>query len=167
MALSLPETGISKVIGLLEILHDHGNEEETVELSGELGMTLEDLLPVIEAAQLLSLITISGGKMKATPEGIAVVTNATLHGRKEKIRERVLALEIFKKALPVIVSKSAGGKTHKKHLLKLLKAEMPKEKAEKTFKRLVEWGRHAGVIGYHSESEEVFIIPQPKKEPKN
>ena len=161
MTLALPETGITKVVGLLEILHDHGDEEETVALSGELNMTLEDLLPVMEAAQMLGFITISGGKIKIAKEGLEVISSPTLQARKERIRNRVMALEVFKKVMELMGARE--GKTHKKHLLKMLRAELPKDKAEKTFKRIVEWGRHAGIIGYDSDTEETFFIIEVKK----
>src|SRR6202042_3962086 len=49
----LPHARVGGIAGLLELLHDRGGREDLFRLSEELVMDVEDLLPILEACQLL------------------------------------------------------------------------------------------------------------------
>ena len=53
----LPSTGISKVLGLCEILDDHGGKEDVYRLAQDLHMPFGELLLVIKGAEMLGLVT--------------------------------------------------------------------------------------------------------------
>ncbi len=160
---SLPDVGISKVIGLLEVLHDLGDENETVKLADELQLNLETLLPVVEAGELLGLIAITGGKIKITESGLKLVNSKILE-RKAAIREKVRDLEPFKKVVELLKAKKSG-KMQKKSLLKVLRSELPRGQADHTLAKIIEWGRHAEIIGYNSDSEELYLVIIAEKTP--
>ncbi|MEK6842922.1 MAG: AAA-associated domain-containing protein, partial [Candidatus Micrarchaeota archaeon] len=87
--MSLPDAGITKVVGLIEVLHDHGSEDETVKLAEYLQLDLDTLLPVVEAGEMLGFITISGGKIKLTEIGISLIGNK-ISERKAVIGKKVV-----------------------------------------------------------------------------
>ncbi|MFH1199990.1 MAG: AAA-associated domain-containing protein [Candidatus Micrarchaeota archaeon] len=152
----LPEAGILKVIGLLEVLHDRGGEDDTVQIVDELHMDVESLLPVTEAAELLGFITISGGKIKLTEFGNKIV-KAGITERKRIVKDRLLTLDIFRKAIALVEAKKAR-RVSKKVLVKAIRAELIREHADKTVARIIDWGRHAGLLGYDSDSDELYLI---------
>ncbi|MEK6953915.1 MAG: AAA-associated domain-containing protein [Candidatus Micrarchaeota archaeon] len=157
----LPDAGLSRVIGLLEVVHDHGNSHETVKLADELGLNLETLLPVIEAGEMLGFIDVAGGKIKLTDSGTGIVNGKILE-RKVAIKEKLASMEPFKRVMELLKSKKNGRMT-KKSLQKVLRQELPKEQADKTASRIIEWGRHADLLGYNADSDELYLQVEPKK----
>jgi len=156
MSYSLPDTGISKVMGLLEILHDRGDSEETVRLVSALKLSIEDLLPVTEAAEMLGFVSISGGRIKLSEIGLKIV-NGDIQSRKSILKDRLVELESFKKATSLLADKK-NRRMPKRAFLKLFKAELSPEDANKTVKKIIEWGRHAGIIGYESDSDQIYLV---------
>ncbi|MFH1750751.1 MAG: AAA-associated domain-containing protein [Candidatus Micrarchaeota archaeon] len=156
--LTLPDVGISKVIGLMEVLHDHGNADETVRLAEELSLDVETLLPVIEAGEMLGFIEVASGKITLTDSGLKLINGKILE-RKEAIREKVAGLEPFKRVLELLRGKKSG-KVQRKSLQKALRLELSKNQADKTLAKIIEWGRHADLIGYNSDSDELFLQQQ-------
>ncbi len=153
--MSLPDAGITKVVGLIEVLHDHGSEDETVKLAEYLQLDLDTLLPVVEAGEMLGFITISGGKIKLTEIGISLIGNK-ISERKAVIGKKVVLLEPFKKLLELLKTKK-NGRIQKKTIQKILRQELPREQADKTLSKLIEWGRHVDLIGYEADSEELYL----------
>ena len=41
---------------------------------------------------------------------------------------------------------------------KMLSAELTKRHADSTLKSLIAWGRHASIIGYNADSDELFLV---------
>ncbi|MBI5224248.1 AAA-associated domain-containing protein [Candidatus Micrarchaeota archaeon] len=152
---SLPDAGITKVVGLIEVLHDHGSEDETVKLAEYLQLDLDALLPVVEAGEMLGMITVSGGKIKLTETGSSLIGNK-ISDRKATIGKKVALLEPFKKLLEILKTKK-NGRIQKKALQKILRQDLPRESADKTLSKLIEWGRHVDLIGYESDSEELYL----------
>ncbi|MFH1107211.1 MAG: AAA-associated domain-containing protein [Candidatus Micrarchaeota archaeon] len=152
----LPETGILKVIGLLEVLHDHGGEDETVRIVEELHMDVESLLPVTEAAELLGFVDISGGKIKLTDHGQKII-KAGITERKRIVKERLITLEAFKKTLLLLEGKKEK-RIPKKLLTKVIRQDLMPQHADRTITRIIDWGRHAGLLGYDSDTDELYLI---------
>ena len=84
----LPHAPIAMVFGLLEHLRDaSGGREDLYKLGGPLGLELDDLLPVTEAAKQLGLVKIASGDIELTAEGRAL-SAAEAPERKERLRRR-------------------------------------------------------------------------------
>src|SRR5262249_60065516 len=56
----LPSTGISKILGMCEILDDKGGREDLFTLARDLHMPFSEVLLVIKAAEMLALIDTPG-----------------------------------------------------------------------------------------------------------
>ena len=65
----LPHAPIAMVFGLLEHLRETSGREDLYKLGGPLGLELDDLLPVTEAAKQLGLVKIASGDIELTSEG--------------------------------------------------------------------------------------------------
>src|SRR3984957_9718985 len=64
----LPHTRPGSVAGLLELLIDHGGEEDLYHVAEQLLLEVDDLLPIVEGAALLRFATTREGDVKITPE---------------------------------------------------------------------------------------------------
>ncbi len=155
MSPTLPDANITKVIGLLQILHQRGGEHETVNLANDLQMHAENLLPVTEAAEVLGFLTISGGKMKLTAEGKKAISGS-IQERRQAVKERLLTLPIFKKAIELLSKRNR--KMHKRSFQKALLSDLPKLHSDSTLKSVIGWGRHASLLGYNADTDELFLM---------
>ncbi|MCV5682475.1 AAA-associated domain-containing protein, partial [Escherichia coli] len=67
----LPHARPGGIAGLLEILLDRDGRDDLYHLADELVMEVDDLLPIVEAAQLLGLVRVHEGDIEITPQGRA------------------------------------------------------------------------------------------------
>lgn len=152
----LPDVGISKIIGFLEVLHDSKGVAETVQLAMDLNLELDAFLPVLEAAELLDFVKVKSGRVQLTKTGKDLVEK-TLSARREVLKKQLLEVNAFSKTIKLLRSK-AGKRMKLKTLLKHFKASLSEEEALKTAQRVIDWGRHAEVLGYDSSKEEVYLL---------
>ena len=70
----LPHARVGGIAGLLELLHDRGGREDLFRLSEELVMDVEDLLPILEACQLLGFAWLKEGDVQLSRQGAPLPT---------------------------------------------------------------------------------------------
>ena len=155
MAASLPEIGISQILGLLELLHGKGGREDIYKLAGELSMELGEPLTVIKAAELLSLVHTPGGDVVVEDFGNQVL-DASITERKDLIGAKIARLPVFKKVREFLVSKE-DAEVGRDEVLEKLAELIPNEDAESSFSTLVNWGRYAEIFGYNDDSQTFYL----------
>jgi NitT/TauT family transport system ATP-binding protein len=90
----LPHARLNALAGLLEKLAEEGGRVDLYRMGGELVLELDDLLPLVEAGELLSFLTVQEGDLLLTPLGQAYAA-ASILARKEIIAGRVLRLPVI------------------------------------------------------------------------
>ena len=96
----LPHARVGGIAGLLELLHDRGGREDLFRLSDELVMDVEDLLPILEACQLLGFARLKEGDVQLSPQGVQFA-DADIQARKILFREAVLEHVTFLKQIEI------------------------------------------------------------------
>jgi NitT/TauT family transport system ATP-binding protein len=144
----LPHTRPGSIAGLLELLLDHGGEEDLYHVAEQLLLEVDDLLPIVEGATLLGFANAREGDVKITPEGRAFA-EADISTRKSLFRgaglERVDLLQKIKSALD---SKSD-------HVMPIeffhdiLDEHFTEEEVKNQLDTVVNWGRYAGIFTYN------------------
>ena len=85
----LPHAPIGMILGLLDHLRDApAGREDLYKLGSPLGLELDDLLPVTEAAKRLGLVTIASGDIELTDEGKALAAGDE-PARKKRLTRRL------------------------------------------------------------------------------
>ncbi|GEA14939.1 sulfonate/nitrate transport system ATP-binding protein [Moorella sp. E308F] len=151
----LPQVGIGMVIGLLEMLEDVRGREDIFKLAGSLSMELDDIGPVIEAAKVLGFIETTNGDITLTGLGSQLL-NAGINKRKDIVAGRLQQLPVFKEVLELINSRR-GRQVRREQVISRFARRMSDEDAELLFKTLVDWGRYAGIIGYDTKGEVLYL----------
>ncbi len=152
----LPDINLSKVIGLIELLNDEVEPVETVALADELHLDLDHVIPLLDAAELLGLVQSASGRLSLTQAGKKFV-DAGLIERRKLLKESISTTPVVKKVTDLLSSRRSK-KMNKKSLLKYFKTDLSDNDAETNVARLIEWGRHAELLGYDSDSDQVYLL---------
>ncbi|MGC8764176.1 MAG: AAA-associated domain-containing protein [Acidobacteriota bacterium] len=151
----LPQSEISRMLGLLEMLEDHGGREDIYKLARELHFESSDLVEVIRGAELLGLVTTPGGDVELLDAG-RKVNAGDMNAIKALLRERMLQIPLiqyFKKKLE-------GEEDHRmsrKDILEELSRLLPKSNPDQQFHLLVAWGRYAEIFGYNRDLDLFYL----------
>ena len=97
-----PQASVGGMSGLLEILVAHGGREDLPELAHELTFEVDDLLPLVDAAQVLGLAEVDDADLQITDDGRTFVAADILESKQifaRQARERAPLVRAICKAL--------------------------------------------------------------------
>jgi len=151
----LPDVEIGEIIGMLEYLKEEGGRTDIYEIADDLNLEIDDLVPIIKAAELFGFAKVENGDLILTKLGEELV-NGDENKRKILFKESLKKLPVFKKVLDILLS-SPEHSIDKHELLSLLKQEMPEDEANITLRSLINFGRYAELIGYNPEDKEIYL----------
>ncbi|VVB91703.1 Uncharacterised protein [uncultured archaeon] len=151
-----PKTTISEIIGLLEAINDAGGVEDAARLAADFDLELDEILPSIEGAELLGFVITTDGNIELT-EDARKLLNASIQERKKIIRNKVAGVEIIKELRNELMQ-SDEHRMSKEDALKFIQRRIPSSDTESYFRIIINWTRHAGLIGYSSDSEEICLM---------
>lgn len=146
----LPETGISRIIGLLEVIHDNQDKADVDDLAENLRLDVDELLPVVKGGEMLGLLKVEKSTVMLTVEGLKLIS-LKIPERKEEIRKIMLKLDFFKNLILELTTKK---KLNKKDVLKFLKKELSSREEERMIRTIIEWGRYAELFNYSDDNGE-------------
>ncbi len=151
----LPQSEISKVLGLLEILEDHGGKEDIYKLARELHYESSDLVEVIRGAELLGLVTTPGGDVELLDAGRRI-NAGDQNAIKALLKERMLNIPIFQ-YFKTMLEGEEDHRMSRKDLLDELSRILPKTNPDQQFHALVAWGRYAEIFGYNRDHDLFYL----------
>jgi NitT/TauT family transport system ATP-binding protein len=146
----IPRAHLSVVAGLLEILEDYEGKVDAAKIADELMLELDDILPAIEAAEMLGFIKVDSGDLILTEKGREYLAGNPTQ-RKKILNQTLSNTTLFKWIIEQL--KRRGSEMRKEELITLLEEEMPDVDAAKMVKWIIEWGRHALILRYDSNSQ--------------
>jgi NitT/TauT family transport system ATP-binding protein len=158
--LPLPASTASQVIGLLEILDDHGGKESVFGLVDEIGREFGKILAVVKAAELLDLVDTPHDQVVLTDLGRAFLS-AGVPERKRIFKEQVLRLRMFADVLDLIAHATPNHALDDDVVLSQLAIRLPYEDVDRMFATFVNWGRHADLFDHDADRQVLFLEPPP------
>jgi NitT/TauT family transport system ATP-binding protein len=151
----LPTTGISKILGMCEILDDKGGREDLFALARDLHMPFSEVLLVIKAAEMLALIDTPGHQAQLTAFGKRVLA-APMHEKKALLGEQMLRLNVFQHIVKLL-NGADRGELPAELILEELALRLPHEQPRQMFTTLLNWGRYGDIFGY-SRDDDLFFL---------
>ena len=152
----LPHSRPGGIAGLLELLNDHGGREDLYHVAEQLVMEVDDLLPIVEAATLLSFAASDKGDLQITPLG-KEFAEADIGTRKRIFRDAALAhVPLLQQMHSALLSKSD-------HSLPLeffrdvLDEHFPREEVQRQIETALDWGRYGDIFTYDSEADRLVL----------
>jgi NitT/TauT family transport system ATP-binding protein len=150
----LPNAQLNALAGLLEKLVEEGGRVDLYRMGGDLVLELDDLLPIVEAGDLLGFITLQEGDLLLTPLGRAYA-NATILARKAIIAGRVLRLPVIAWIYETI-RHDDNRRVARDYFRDKLQADFG-DKTEEQLDIAISWGRHAELFAYDHDTGELYL----------
>jgi len=150
-----PYTGISRIIGLLKILKEKGGASDLYQLGIDLHLELGEELQIVRAAESLGFVVTPESDISLTPLGEEILQK-DINGRKALIRERLLTIPLFIKAMEWL-GQEPEGSLPEETVKSRIGEQFPNEDMDSAFTMLVNWGRYAELLGYSAGREELYI----------
>lgn len=152
----LPSASLNALAGLIEKLSKEGDHANLHHLSSELMLELDDVLPIVEAGELLGFFTLKDGVLFLTPLGQAYAS-ASILARKELIASRILRVPAINWIYETL-QQDDNRRVDRDYFLDKLRPNFG-DLAEKELETAISWGRHAELFAYDSDSDELFLEP--------
>jgi NitT/TauT family transport system ATP-binding protein len=154
--LPLPHASVGGLAGLLEILNNRGGRDDLPELGRLLTFEVDDLLPIVDAAEMLGFATVADADIELTPEGSAWDEADILTSKKifaAAARERAPLVRAIVRALET----TKDGTLDERFFLDLLQRAFSEEEARTQLNTAINWGRYAELFDYHADDGELIL----------
>jgi NitT/TauT family transport system ATP-binding protein len=148
----LPHSRPGGIAGLLELLHDRGGEEDLYHVAEELLLEIDDLLPIVEGANLLGFATTAEGDVKITPSGTAFA-EADISTRKRLFREAVLAKVSLLQQIHRMLESKTDHKVSLEFFRDILDEHFSAAEVEQQIETALNWGRYAELFTYDAATD--------------
>ena len=148
-SLALPRVSLGAVCDLIATVPEAAGIA-LAELADELVLELDDLLPIIDAGELLQLMAVEGSALQLTREGLA------LRAAGEEEQQRLLRAALLRhvplvRQLQEALEASAKREVEEEMVLELLDDAFTGPEAEAILATLVDWTRSCGLLRYQRE----------------
>jgi CBS domain-containing protein len=154
----LPEAQLGRVAGLVEKLVEEDGRVDLARMGSDLVLELDDLLPIVEAAELLDFVAVEEGDLLLTPLGRAYA-DATILARKAILAGRVLRLPIIAWIYETLQNDN-DQRVARDYFEDKLRADFG-DRAAKQLDVAIAWGRHSELFAYDDDSEELYLEHLP------
>jgi NitT/TauT family transport system ATP-binding protein len=152
----LPDASVGGMSGLLEILVAHGGSEDLPQLAHELTFEVDDLLPLVDAAQVLGLAHVDDADLHVTDEGRVFVAADILESKQIfalRARERAPLVRAICKALEATQDGTLG----EGFFLDLLRRGFTEEEARRQLQIAVDWGRYGELFDFDANTGQLSL----------
>lgn len=153
----LPHARPGGIAGLLELLLDKGGRDDIYRLADDLAFEIDDLFPIVDAAQLLGFLQVEEGDVAITDAG-SDYANSEILRQKELFRhaaeDNILLLRQIHRAL---VAKS-DHTVPEEFFLDMLDEQFSEDECLRQMETAVAWGRYAELFDFDAGRRR-FILP--------
>ncbi|HET6207841.1 MAG TPA: nitrate/sulfonate/bicarbonate ABC transporter ATP-binding protein [Terracidiphilus sp.] len=158
----LPHARPGGIAGLLELLIDKGGRDDIYRLADDLAFEIDDLFPIVEAAQLLGFLRIEEGDAAITPAG-EEFGNSEILRQKELFHDAALANVLLLRQIRRALETKSDHTVPEDFFLDVLDEQFSEEEALRQVETAVTWGRYAEMFDFDAARRR-FVLPDAKEE---
>jgi len=151
---AIPNVSLVTTVGLLEVLENEGDLDLHT-LAQRADVEFTQILPVVNAAEVLGWVKTPGQRVIMTDEGRKFLA-ADVNHRKQLLNAKLRQILVF----DLIIKMLANAEDHEMHediILGELAMLYPHERPTRTIRTVVAWGRYAELFKY-SGTRKVFYL---------
>ena len=154
----LPHARAGGISGLLEVVLDHGGQDDLPRLAESLRLEVDNLLPIIDAAAMLGLAKVEQGDVIVTPIG-AEFAQANVQRSHEIFGEQSLKSVPILQTIVETLKQKKSGKAKADLFLDILDEYYSEKEAARQFETAIAWGRYGQLFEYDAD-EETIMLPE-------
>jgi NitT/TauT family transport system ATP-binding protein len=151
----LPDATVGGLAGLLEILVAVGGREDLPKLAEQLIFEVDDLLPLVDAAELLGFATVEDADLEITDDGRAF-SAADILASKELFAEQAYEHAPLVRAICNALAATTDGTLSERFFLDLLRRSFSEQDAQRQLELAIDWGRYGELYEYDAGSGQLI-----------
>jgi len=149
----LPTAGVNRVFGLLDLLRAYNGKTDVANLTLDLRIALDELLPIIDTAEYMGLVAVQQGDISLTDVGKKAL-NGKIAERKKLTHDRLVELEPFADVIRIIHEKKQLSRFE---LARFVSSKFGYSTELPTIINvIISWGVFAGLFRYDGQSESLL-----------
>ncbi|OKI02095.1 nitrate ABC transporter ATP-binding protein [Streptomyces sp. CB02923] len=153
----LPDAAVESLTGLLEFLDTRGGSMDLAALADALSYAVDDLMPLVEAVQLLGYAKVAANRLNLTVTGRGFA-RADILPRKHLFAAAALANVPLIATIRTLLLASGSGRLREPYLIGRLCGHIPEHAARRQLATAVTWGRYAELYEYDAD-DRVLLLP--------
>jgi NitT/TauT family transport system ATP-binding protein len=158
---TLPHARPGGIAGLLELLIDHKGRADIYRLADDLAFEIDDLFPIVEAAQLLDFLRVEEGDAVITPEGNEYAESEILR-QKELFRKAAVEHVLLLRQITRALENKSDHTVPEEFFMDMLDEQFSEEETRRQLETAVNWGRYAELFDYDAARRR-FILPESEE----
>jgi NitT/TauT family transport system ATP-binding protein len=158
----LPHARPGGMAGLLELLLDKGGRDDIYRLADDLAFEIDDLLPTVDASQLLGFLKVEEGDASITETGTEFANSEILR-QKELFRDAALANILLLRQIRRALESKSDHTVPEEFFLDMLDEQFSEEECLRQMDTAITWGRYAELFDFDA-SRRRFVMPDAQEE---
>jgi NitT/TauT family transport system ATP-binding protein len=160
----LPHARPGGIAGLLEIIIDLGGKTDIYKLADELALEIDDLFPIVEAAQLLGFLKVEEGDAAMTPEGREYAESEILK-QKELFRQAALNHVLLLRQISRALTNKSDHSVSEEFFLDMLDEQFSEDECSRQLETAINWGRYAELFDWDDARRRFTLHVHEGEEP--
>lgn len=161
----LPHARPGGIAGLLELVLDHDGKDDIYRLADDLAFEIDDLLPIVDAAQLLGFLTVTEGDAAITPAGTEYANSEILR-QKELFRTAALENVLLIRQIVRALEAKSDRTVSEEFFHDMLDEQFSEDETILQLETAINWGRYSELFDFDA-SRRRFILPENKESELN
>ncbi|MEB4613640.1 AAA-associated domain-containing protein, partial [Leucobacter sp. M11] len=147
---------VGGLAGLVEIVVAHDGQTDLPDLADELSFDVDDLLPIVDAAELLGLLEIEGAQAFLTDTGWQW-QRADIQASKQLFAGLAVTRAPLVGTIVRALEHSNDGALRDDFFRDLLRRGFSSEDAQKQLDLAIDWGRYGELFDYDADTGELVL----------
>lgn len=152
----IPDASVGGMAGLVEMTAAAGGTADLTELADNLSFEVDDLLPLVDAAQMLGFLTVDGVHVTLTEAGAEWARADVLQAKQIFAKQAVNRVPLVKTVYTALRG-SADGQLREDFFRDLLRRGYSSKEAEKQLDRAIDWGRYGELYEHEAHTENLIL----------
>ena len=161
----LPHARPGTIAGLLEMIidmSDANGRADIYKLADELAFEIDDLLPIVEASQLLRFLKVEEGDVTITPEGRTFAESPILI-QKDLFRKAATEHVLLLRQITRAIDNKNDHSVPEAFFIDMLDEQFSDEETRLQLETAINWGRYAELFDFDGGRRR-FILPEDEEE---
>ena len=158
----LPHARPGGIAGLLELLLDKGGRDDIYRLADDLAFEIDDLLPIVDAAQLLGFLKVDEGDASITEAG-SEYANSEILRQKELFRDAALEHVLLLRQIRRALESKSDHTVPEEFFLDMLDEQFSDDESRRQMETAINWGRYAELFDFDAARRR-FVMPDALEE---